>query len=137
MQNFNTENSKHLQNHKSHQNNTHNSLWVHQICWDLKHHEICSKNNSKVQKTKNHHKFYAERLFSQFKTVKWWQTISASQNHLKQALQQFINSTVQLELENSIKSLDQARFFANLDFLKQTEEVFHKKTRCSRATRWL
>jgi len=43
-------------------------------------------------------------------------------------LQQVINSTVQLELENSIKSLDQARFFANLDFLKQSEEAFHKKS---------
>jgi hypothetical protein len=44
----------------------------------------------------------------------------------KQALQQFTNPTVQLELENSIKSLDQARSFANLDSLKQTEEVFHE-----------
>jgi len=42
-------------------------------------------------------------------------------------LQQVTNSTVQLELENSIKSLDQARFFANLDSLKQSEEVFHEK----------
>lgn len=47
--------------------------------------------------------------------------------HLKQALQQLTNPTVQLELENSIKSLDQARFFANLDSLKQPEEVFHEK----------
>ena len=47
--------------------------------------------------------------------------------HLKQALQQFTNSTVQLELENSIKSLDQARFIANLDSLKQPEKAFHKK----------
>jgi len=47
--------------------------------------------------------------------------------HLKQALQQFTNPTVQLELENSIKSLDQARFFANLDSLKQPEEGFHGK----------
>jgi len=47
--------------------------------------------------------------------------------HLKQALQQLTNLTVQLELENSIKSLDQARFFANLDSFKQPEEVFHEK----------
>ena len=43
-------------------------------------------------------------------------------------LQQATHPTVQLELENSIKSLDQARFFANLDFLKQSEEAFHKKS---------
>jgi len=55
------------------------------------------------------------------------ESLQQVRKHLKQALQQFTNSTVQLELENSIKALDQARVFANLDFLKQADEVFHQK----------
>jgi len=54
--------------------------------------------------------------------------LQQARKHLKQVLQQVTKSTVQLKLENSIKSLDQARFFANLDFLKQSEEVFHEKS---------
>ena len=53
--------------------------------------------------------------------------LQQARKHLKQVLQQVTNPTVQLELENSIKSLDQARSFANLDSLKQPEEAFHEK----------
>ena len=54
--------------------------------------------------------------------------LQQARKHLKQVLQQVTNLTVQLELENSIKSLDQARFIANLDSLKQPEEAFQKKS---------
>jgi len=43
---------------------------------------------------------------------------------LKQAMQQFSSPSVQKELENSIKALDQARKIANLVSLKQSDETF-------------
>ena len=43
---------------------------------------------------------------------------------LKQAMQQFSSPSVQKELENSIKALDQARKIANLVSVKQADETF-------------
>ena len=47
---------------------------------------------------------------------------------LKQAHQQAMSSAVQIKLETSIKALDKAHQFANLDSLKQLDEAFQSKS---------